>query len=159
MQIDLVAIGRVKEPYLREGISEYLKRLSGLCTIRVFEFPEERLKESASVSEIILACEQEGRNLLRVAGQAGLLVGLDSVGEEMTSEILATRFKKWGIDGPHHIAIVIGGPHGLSDEVRGRSDLLLPLSLMTFPHQMVRLILLEQIYRAYSINRGLPYHR
>jgi len=159
MQIDLCVIGRVKEPYLRDGITEYLKRLSGFCVVKVTEFSEERIKENASIQEILLACQQEGKNLLKATGQAGFLISLDPRGISMSSEGLAGLVKKWEIDGPHHVAVLIGGPHGLSDEVRGRSNLLLSLSSMTFPHQMVRLILLEQVYRAYTINRGLPYHR
>lgn len=159
MQIDLIAIGKVKEGYLREGITEYLKRLSGICQVRISEFPEERMKDSPGSSDISLACLQEGRSLLRAAGQSGLVIALDPTGKQMTSEVLASLFKRWEIDGPHHIGFVIGGPHGLSDEVRSHADLLLSLSPMTFPHQLVRLIILEQIYRAFTINRGLPYHR
>ena len=159
MQIHLITIGKVKEPYLREGIAEYMKRLSGFCTLRTSEFPEERLKEHASGTEISDACQQEGKNLLRSAETAGIIVALDPAGSTMMSESFAELLKKWEIGGPHHIAFLIGGPHGLSPEVRGQAHLQLSLSSMTFPHQMVRLILLEQIYRVYTINKGLPYHR
>jgi len=159
MQIEICAIGKVKEPYLRDGIAEYLKRLSGFCTLKIVEFSEERIREGAGIHEISSACRQEGKNLLKAAGQAGYLVALDPGGVSMSSEDLADLVRRWEIDGPHHVAVLIGGPHGLSDEVRGQADLLLSLSSMTFPHQMVRLILLEQIYRAYTINKGLPYHR
>lgn len=159
MQLHLVAIGKVKEPFLRDGISEYLKRLSGFCSVRVTEFPEERLKEHAGASDIATACHNEGKNLLRSAEAAELIIALDPAGRGMTSEELAGLMKVWEIGGPHHIAILIGGPHGLSPEVRSRAGILLSLSLMTFPHQMVRLILLEQVYRACTINKGLPYHR
>ncbi len=159
MQIDLCAIGKVKEEYLRDGIAEYLKRLTGFCTVKVVEFSEERIKDGASSHEIALACQQEGKNLLKASGQAGYLIALDPRGVVISSEGLADRVRKLEIDGPHHVVVLIGGPHGLSDEVRNRADLMLSLSSMTFPHQLVRLIMLEQIYRAYTINRGLPYHR
>ncbi|HWQ64268.1 MAG TPA: 23S rRNA (pseudouridine(1915)-N(3))-methyltransferase RlmH [Methanospirillum sp.] len=159
MQIDICAIGKVKEPYLRDGITEYLKRLSGFCTVKIVEFSEERVKENASVHEIESACQQEGKNLLKAAGQSGYLIAMDPAGISLSSEGFAGLVRRWEIDGPHHIAVLIGGPHGLSDEVRDQAGLLLSLSLMTFTHQMARFILLEQIYRAYTINRGLPYHR
>jgi 23S rRNA (pseudouridine1915-N3)-methyltransferase len=159
MQFHLVAIGKLKEPFLRDGIAEYMKRLSGFCTIRVTEYPEERVKENAGDNEISDACRREGCSLLRSAGSADLIVALDPAGNPLKSEDFAGLIKKWEIGGPHHVAFLIGGPHGLSPEVRSRAGILLSLSLMTFPHQMSRLILLEQLYRAYTINKGLPYHR
>lgn len=159
MQIDLVVIGKIKEPYLRDGIAEYLKRLSGFCHLRVIEHNEERIRESSSLSEVRIACEQEGKLLLKSVESADLLIALDPAGKQVSSEIFASFVKKWEIDGPHHIAFLIGGPHGHSDEVRSQADMLLSLSVMTFPHQLVRLILLEQIYRAFTITKGLPYHR
>ena len=159
MQIDLVCIGKIKEPYLRDGIAEYVKRLTGLCQIRITEYHEERLKDSASTSEIEMACIQEGNQLLKNSDSAGLIIALDPKGKKISSVELAGYIKKWEIDGPHQCMVLIGGPHGLSNEVRNKSDILLSLSDMTFPHQMVRLIILEQIYRAYTINKGLPYHR
>ena len=159
MQIHVVAVGKVKESYLREGITEYLRRLSGFCSIRITEFPESRMKDNPCFSEITAACLHEGNHLLKAAEPAGLLIALDPKGLSFSSEDFAKKFKKWEIEGPHQIAILIGGPHGLSEEIRNRADLLISLSSMTFPHQMVRLILMEQIYRAYTINKGLPYHR
>ncbi|MFH0966130.1 MAG: 23S rRNA (pseudouridine(1915)-N(3))-methyltransferase RlmH [Methanobacteriota archaeon] len=159
MQIHLVAIGKVKELYLRDGIDEYLRRLSGFCSLKVTEYPESRMKDNPSLSEITTACQQEGVKLLKAVDSSGLLIALDPRGFSLSSEDFAKKLQKWEIEGPHKIAILIGGPHGLSDEVRNRADLLISLSSMTFPHQLVRLILLEQIYRVYTINKGLPYHR
>lgn len=159
MQIHLVVVGKVKEPYLRDGIAEYLRRLSGFCSFQCTEFSECRLKENPGLSDIIIACQQEGYQLQKASEGAGLRIGLDPKGLSFTSEELAKRMKRWEIEGPHQIAILIGGPHGLSDEIRNRADLLVSLSPMTFPHQLARLILLEQIYRAFTINKGLPYHR
>jgi 23S rRNA (pseudouridine1915-N3)-methyltransferase len=159
VQIHLVVIGKVKEPYLRDGITEYLRRLSGFCSLQITEYPEYRMKDNPCLSVITTACLQEGERLLKATGPAGLIIALDLKGRSFTSEDLADKFKEWEIKGLHQIAIIIGGPHGLSEVVRSRADLLISLSNMTFPHQLVRLILLEQIYRAYTINRGLPYHR
>ncbi|HWQ65314.1 MAG TPA: 23S rRNA (pseudouridine(1915)-N(3))-methyltransferase RlmH [Methanospirillum sp.] len=159
MQIHLIAVGKIKEPFLRDGIEEYLRRLSGFVTIRITDFSEERAREGASAHEILTACKVEGDHLLSASGKSDLIIALDPVGKQMGSEELAKLIRGWEIDGPHKISILIGGPHGLSGEVRGRSDLLLSLSPMTFPHQMVRLLILEQLYRAYTINRGIPYHR
>ena len=159
MQIHLVAIGKVKEPYLRDGISEYLRRLSGFCSFQITEYPEYRMKDNPDRSDITIGCLKEGEHLLKAAGSAGLIIALELKGRSFTSEDLANKFKEWEIDGLHQIAIIIGGPYGLSDVIRNRADHLISISKMTFPHQLVRLILLEQIYRAYTINRGLPYHR
>lgn len=159
MQIHVVAIGKVKEPYLRDGITEYLRRLTGFCSFKCTEYPEFRMKENPGYSDITAACMQEGIQLLKAAESSRLLIALDPMGLSISSEELAKRLKKWEIEGPHQIAILIGGPYGLSDEIRNRVDILISLSPMTFPHQMVRLILMEQIYRAYTINKGLPYHR
>jgi 23S rRNA (pseudouridine1915-N3)-methyltransferase len=159
MQIDLVTIGKIKDPYLRDGIAEYRKRVSGFCQLTVVEHAEERVKEGANATDIRLACMKEGKLLLKSSEGAGMMIALDPAGKHLSSENFAAQVKSWEINGPHHIAILIGGPHGLSDEVRTQTSLLLSLSMMTFPHQLVRLILLEQIYRAYTIVKGLPYHR
>jgi 23S rRNA (pseudouridine1915-N3)-methyltransferase len=157
--IHLIVIGKVKELYLRDGIEEFLKRLSGFCTVRITEFSEERVRDNKNTAESLYACQQEGKNLLKCAGCARLLISLDPHGIQMNSEAFAELLKKYEIEGSNQIAFLIGGPHGLSDEVRLHSDHLISLSQMTFPHQLVRLILLEQIYRAFTINKGLPYHR
>lgn len=159
MQIDLICIGKIKEPYLREGIAEYLTRLTGMVQIRITEFPEERVRTLESLSDIANASRQEGIQLLKAGGEGRLLIALDQAGKRVTSDELAAFMKRWEIDGPHQIAILIGGPHGFSEEVRKKADILISLSAMTFPHQMVRLIILEQIYRAFTIIKGLPYHR
>ncbi len=159
MQIHVAAIGRIKEPYLRDGIAEYLKRLSSVCTMHITEIPEEPVRAHASTGAIDEACSREGISLLKVADSSGLRISLDPMGKMVSSEAFAAMMKKWEIHGPHQITFLIGGPHGLSAEVRSRSDLLLSLSQMTFPHQVARFILMEQIYRAFAINRGLPYHR
>lgn len=159
MQIDLLCIGKIKEPYLRDGIAEYLMRLSGFSQIRITEFSEERIRTTGSESEITIARDEEGVKLLRAGENAGLLIALDQTGKKVTSSELASLVKKWEIDGPHHIAFLIGGPYGLSDGIRKKADILLSLSDLTYTHQMVRLIILEQIYRAFTINKGLPYHK
>lgn len=159
MQIHVAAIGRIKEPYLRDGIAEYMKRLSSVCTIHTTEIPEEQVRTHASSGAIADACNREGVNLLKITDSSGLRISLDPLGKAIGSEAFAAMMKNWEIHGPHQVAFLIGGPHGLSGEVKTRSDLLLSLSPMTFPHQVARFILMEQIYRAFSINRGLPYHR
>lgn len=159
MQIHLIAVGKIKESFLREGIDEYLRRLCGFVTIRVTDFSEERVRDGASAHEIRIACKADGDHLLNASGRSDLIIAMDPAGKLLSSEDLARHIRGWEINGPHKISILIGGPHGLSDEVRCRSDLMLSLSPMTFPHQMVRLLILEQLYRAYTINKGIPYHR
>ena len=117
------------------------------------------MKDNAGLSDITNACMIEGEHLIKASESSEFMIALDPGGILITSEDFAKRLKKWEIEGPHQIALLIGGPHGLSETIRNRADLLFSLSPMTFPHQLVRLILLEQIYRAYTINKGLPYHR
>lgn len=159
MHILIAAIGKIKEPYLRDGILEYQKRLSGFCQLRILEYSEERIRDSSVLSDVRSASQREGQALLKSFGPSDLVIALDPRGKQVSSDQLATLLKQWDIHGPNHIGILIGGPHGLSDEVRSRSDMLLSLSAMTFPHQVIRLLILEQVYRAFTIMKGLPYHR
>lgn len=159
MQIHLVCIGKVKEPYLRDGIAEYLRRLPPFCTVRVSEYPEQRVRENPGEGEVTRASSAEGEILLRAAGTAGIIVAMDPAGTLMNSGDLAGLIRGWEMEGAGRVTFLIGGPYGLSDEVRSRATILLSLSRLTFTHQMARLILLEQLYRSFTIVRGLPYHR
>jgi 23S rRNA (pseudouridine1915-N3)-methyltransferase len=159
VQIDLFCIGRIKEPYLREGITEYLTRLSGFAQIRISDYPEERISATGNASDISHACNREGEKLLNAAGDSGIIIALDQSGRKVTSEELASLIKKWEIHGNNRIIFLIGGPHGLSEDIRKKAHILLSLSDMTFTHQMARLIILEQVYRAFTIIKGLPYHK
>ena len=148
--IDIVCIGSLKEAYLRDACAEYTKRLSTYARLSVIE-----LKEARSP-------EEEGVAILDVLGgpaAGAFIISLDIKGKKASSEEFAERIEKLGVDGQSHIAFIIGGSTGLSDTVLASSDLRLSFSDMTFPHQLMRVILLEQIYRAFRIMRGEPYHK
>lgn len=158
MDIDIICIGKLKEAYWREACAEYLKRLGAYCTPRVTELPEVRQSGSgrAAEEEVRLA---EGRRILsRITGSM-YVVTLEIKGRRLSSEGLAERISELGLAGRSEIAFVIGGSLGLSAEVSARADCKLSFSDMTFPHQMMRVILLEQIYRSFKISRGESYHK
>ena len=146
MKINLVTIAKLKEKFLVEGVSEYLKRIKIFSKINVQEISECR------------TVEEEGKKLLSQVPRDSFLIVLDVAGEELTSEKLAEKISELNLRGVSDITFLIGGAFGLSEEVRQAADFRLSISQMTFTHQMARLIIVEQIYRAFKINRGEPYH-
>lgn len=159
MRISVVAVGKAKERYIAEGIAEYEKRLGPYGGARVIEVRDERIPKNASPAEEVQVKEREGERLLAAVPDGALVVALDPEGETWSSEELAAHFGQWEINGVRDVSFLIGGPLGLSDELYARSDLRLSLSKMTFLHTLVRVILLEQVYRAFRILRGEPYHK
>lgn len=156
MQIMLLAVGRCRNPYLREGVSDYIERIRRYASLEQIELKEERTPKKGAAQGSLAV---EAKRILRSLPERTYLVALDPAGDVCTSDALASRIRKIGIDGTSRIAFVIGGPAGLSSRVTGRADWRLSLSSFTFPHEIARLVLLEQIYRAYTIIRGEPYHR
>lgn len=159
MQIYLVAVGKVRERYLREGVEEFGSRLRRYTTLRIFEVPEEKAPPGIGAAEEEDVREREGRSLGKVIPSGALVIALHPAGEGWSSEDLARHLKEWEIGGPHTVVFLLGGELGLSRKIRSASDQILSLSPMTFPHQLARLILLEQLYRAFRVLRGEPYHR
>lgn len=159
MQIKIAVIGKIKEKYLRDAIEEYRKRISGFCTLEISEHPEVQPAGNDTRGPGGIGVEKEGVFLLSAACEPCFVFALDPAGIQMESKSFAEQLHRFELEGPYRIVFLIGGPNGLSDSVRSRADMLLSLSKMTFPHQVARLILLEQIYRSFTINRGLPYHR
>jgi 23S rRNA (pseudouridine1915-N3)-methyltransferase len=160
MIIRLIAVGKLKDKHWREGVADYAKRLRAYTPLEIAEVPESRLAEGASPAEELKALAREGEALLsKLKGREERVVALDRMGEPLDSLELAGWLKGQILDGQKETAFIIGGPLGLSPFVLERADLVVSLSRMTFPHQMARLILLEQIYRAFRIMRGEPYHR
>ncbi len=159
MNITIVCIGKLKEKYWRDAIAEYSKRLSSYCTLSICELKESRLASNPSAADEEAVKEAEGREILDHLKSSQYVVTLEVKGKRMTSEGLAARIAELTLDGTSDIAFVIGGSLGLSPEVSRRANLKLSFSDMTFPHQMMRVILLEQIYRSFKINRGEPYHK
>ncbi|MFZ0445003.1 MAG: 23S rRNA (pseudouridine(1915)-N(3))-methyltransferase RlmH [Bacillus sp. (in: firmicutes)] len=159
MNISIITIGKLKEKYLKAGIDEYLKRLSSYTRIEVIEMPDEKAPEELSLAEMEQVKQKEGQKLLSKLSPDTYVIALAIDGKMKTSEELADSLDKLAIYGKSKIAFVIGGSLGLSHEVLKRADEKLSFSKMTFPHQLMRLILLEQVYRAFRINRGEPYHK
>ena len=146
MKINLVTIGKLKEKFLVEGVEEYLRRIKNFAKVDVREISECR------------TVDEEGKKLLAQVPRDSFLIVLDVAGVEFSSEQLAEKISALTLRGVSEITFLIGGAFGLSDEVRKAANLRLSLSQMTFTHQMARLIIVEQIYRAFKINRGEPYH-
>ena len=158
MKITVVCAGKLKEKYLREGIAEYEKRLRPYADVRTIEIAEERMKEKPSAAEKADILRREGERLLAQVPQDAYLIVLDVGGAELSSEEFSAKIDTLTVGGRSYIAFLIGGPFGLADEVRRRADLRLSFSHFTLPHQLIRLFLMEQIYRAFKISRGEPYH-
>lgn len=159
MNIDIAAVGKIKEKYLAEGIMEYSKRLGRYCSLRILEVEDEKTPETMSDREKEEVKRKEGERLLSRIPDQALVIALAIDGKQLSSEELSERISDLMVKGTSHIVFVIGGSLGLSDEVLARSQMKLSFSRMTFPHQLMRLILLEQIYRAFRIIKNEPYHK
>ncbi|MFJ5759545.1 23S rRNA (pseudouridine(1915)-N(3))-methyltransferase RlmH [Neobacillus sp. NPDC093182] len=159
MNISIVTVGKLKEKYLKMGIDEYLKRLNAYAKVEVIEVADEKAPEELSESEMLQVKQKEGDRILAKISQDTYVIALAINGKMQSSEELADTLDKLATYGKSKIAFIIGGSLGLSDEVLKRSNEQLSFSKMTFPHQLMKLILVEQIYRAYRINRGEPYHK
>jgi len=159
MRIRLITVGKVKEKYLQAGIAEYLKRLGPYAQVEVVSLPDEAIPDSASPAQEEQVKEREGERILRALEPGWHVVVLDARGRNLSSEELAAFLAERALRGEPKLAFVVGGSLGLTKAVLDRADTLLSLGRMTFLHQMVPLILLEQIYRGFKINRGEPYHR
>lgn len=154
-----MAIGKIKDRFIADGINEYTKRLRPYARLEIIEIPEEHIPDRANAGETERVKEMEGELLIRTLRDSDTVVVLDPRGISWSSEEFAGKLNKWEISGITRIVILIGGPMGLSDAVHTRADYILSLSKMTFTHPMARLVLLEQVYRAFRINRGEPYHK
>lgn len=158
-RITIVAAGKIKEKYLRDAAAEYSKRLSRYCRLEIEEVEDEKTPDGASAAEEDQIRAKEGERLLRKIPADAYVIALAIDGREMSSEKMADWLDKLMIKGASHFVFVIGGSLGLSPEVLARSDEKLSFSKLTFPHQLARVILLEQIYRDFRIIRNEPYHK
>ncbi|HAR6105001.1 TPA: 23S rRNA (pseudouridine(1915)-N(3))-methyltransferase RlmH [Staphylococcus pseudintermedius] len=159
MKITILAVGKLKEKYWKLAIAEYTKRLGAYSKIEVVEVPDEKAPETMSVKEIEQVKEKEGQRILSKIKPQSIVITLEIAGKMLSSEDLAKTLDQRMTQGASDFTFVIGGSHGLHDNVLKRSDFALSFSKMTFPHQMMRVILLEQVYRAFKIMRGEAYHK
>lgn len=159
MKITLITVGKIKEKYLKDAIAEYTKRLSKYCKLEIVEVADEKTPDNASeiVENAIRAKEAE--RILKYVKEDAYIITLEINGKQLGSEELADKIEKLGVQGTSHIIFIIGGSIGLGEEVLKKSNFALSFSKMTFPHQLMRVILLEQVYRSYRIISGEPYHK
>lgn len=160
LKINVICIGKIKEKYFTDAISEYAKRLTAFCRFNIIELAEERIKSNtpnaAQIDEVLSA---EGKRILQKISPSDHVIALCVEGKLMSSEELAGVLDSAAVSGKSTVDFIIGGSYGLSADVKKRADLRLSMSRMTFPHQMARVILSEQIYRAFEISSGGKYHK
>ncbi len=159
VNVTLLCVGKLKEDYWRDACAEYEKRLSAFCKFRLVEVAEERLPDNPSAAQIAATVEAEGKRLLDRLPREGAVIPLCIEGRELDSPALSAYIERLTVEGTSHIAFVIGGSYGLSEEVKARAALRLSMSPMTFPHQLARVMVLEQLYRSFQIAAGGKYHK
>ncbi len=159
MKFRIISVGKIREPFYQEGIKEYTKRLTPYTSIELVEGLEEKTNPRAGEKEIEKILQKEGEKILGLLGKDEILVIFDIAGKPLGSEQLAQYINYWNNSGKNRINLVIGGSHGLSDQVKKRADQSISFSSMTFPHQMAVLILSEQLYRGFKILKGEKYHK
>lgn len=159
MQITIIAVGKLKEKYLKDGISEYKKRLTGVTKLNIIEINDEGTTSFPSLADIEQIKKKEGEKILGILPENCYSIALDIIGKEISSEQFAEKISSITLDSQSHIAFIIGGSWGLSEDVLDKVNFRLSFGRMTFPHQLMRLILIEQIYRAFKIIRNEPYHK
>ncbi len=159
VKITVICVGKIKEKYLKEAISEYSKRLSKFCSLEIKEVADEKTSQNMSPAEEALVKDKEGERIAALVKPDDYLITLEIEGEMTTSRGLSEKMSGLLVKGVSRITFIIGGSVGLSDNIIQRSDYHLSFSKMTFPHQLMRVILLEQIYRSFKIAAGEPYHK
>ncbi len=159
MKITIIAVGKLKEKYWKKAIAEYEKRLSAYTKVEIIEVPDEKAPENMSDKEIEQVKEKEGQRILAKVKPQSTVITLEIQGKMLSSEALAKEIDQRMTQGASDFTFIIGGSNGLHQDVMNRSNFALSFSKMTFPHQMMRVVLLEQVYRAFKINRGEAYHK
>lgn len=159
MKTRVICIGRLKERFWEDAVSEYKKRLSKFTELEITELPDEKPPHDPSPAEIEAVREAECARILDKLSGSEYVIALDPRGKQLASEELASKLQSVMLEGKSRIAFIIGGSYGLTEEVRRRADLVLSFSKMTFSHRIFRAMLLEQVYRAFKINAGEPYHK
>lgn len=158
LKVKLITVGNLKEDYLRSAVAEYEKRLGAFCRFELIQLKEERLSDMPSKNEINAALEREAVKIIEQISSSSYCVALCVEGKQLSSEELAERIESVSME-KSEICFVIGSSYGLADTVKQRADMRLSVSKLTFPHQLMRVILLEAVYRAFNIQRGTKYHK
>ena len=159
MRITILTVGKIKEPYLREAVQEYSKRLGRYCRLEILETADEKTPDQLETAAAQQVRQREGERLLKRLPADSDVITLEILGRQLSSEKFAQKIDNLAVQGISHIVFVIGGSLGLGRNIREKSDFALSFSEMTYPHQLMRVILLEQIYRSYRIINGEPYHK
>jgi 23S rRNA (pseudouridine1915-N3)-methyltransferase len=159
MNITIIAVGKLKEKYLKQAVDEYSKRLGRYCRLDIIELSDEKTPDNASEKDELIIKEKEGRAILSKIRENAYVIALDLNGKQLSSEEFSKFIDNCGIMGNSNLFFVIGGSLGLSDDVIRRANYKLCFSKMTFPHQLFRVMLLEQVYRGFRIINGEPYHK
>lgn len=159
MKITIIAVGKIKEKYLKEGLAEYSKRLSKFCDLEIIEVSDEKAPEKLSKAQEIEVKKKEAEKISQKIKKDTTLIVLDIAGKKLSSEALANKFNSFFISGSSNITFIIGGSLGLDEDLIKRANFRFSMSDLTFPHQLVRLVLLEQVYRVFKILNGEPYHK
>lgn len=160
LNVNLITVGKLKESYLRDACAEYQKRLQAFCKLNIVELNESRLSDSPSEKEIKTALSNEGKAMMSLlSGNSCYNITMCIEGIQLSSVKFAEKLEKISVDGKSTVNIVIGSSFGIADEIKAMSDFKLSMSEMTFPHQLARVMLLEQLYRAFQINSGGKYHK
>ncbi len=158
LSVNIICVGKLKESYLREATEEYAKRLKALCKLSVIELPEERVGDDPSDAEISRTVNAESERIMAKLGKGDYVIALCVEGKNISSEELSAKLEDISMRSST-VDLIIGGSWGLSDAVKQRADFRLSMGKMTFPHQLFRVMLLEQLYRAFQISRGTKYHK
>ena len=159
MKITCVVVGKIKEKYFTDAIKEYSKRLSRYCKLEIVELADEKTPDGASEAEEVAIREKEGERILKALKDDAYVIALAIEGKMLDSVELSQKIDRLGVSGTSHIAFVIDGSLGLAPAVMKRANYALSFSRMTFPHQLMRVVLLEQLYRSYRILKNEPYHK
>lgn len=159
MNVQIICVGKLKEKFYIDAAAEYTKRLGGYCKFSITELPEERLPESSSPAQIGAALAKEGAAVLSKLPKGGAVIAMCVEGKELPSEGLSEKIAAWATQGKSQLTFLIGSSYGLHQSVKAAADFKLSMSQMTFPHHLARVMLLEQIYRAFKIEEGSSYHK
>lgn len=159
MNISIIGVGKIKEKYFIQAIDEYTKRLSRYCKLKMIEVPDEKSPENLNPGDIKIILQKEGKRILEKIPPGSTVITLEIQGRELTSEELSQQIQEYAIQGKSDLCFIIGGSLGLDTSIKEVSNLKLSFSKLTFPHQMFRVMLLEQIYRGFKIIKGEPYHK